>query len=85
MPMPVQNVVASARSAVNLNVGVDNIGFWQALWVGTGGTVKVDMVDNGQNITFLNVPNGVMLPVMVSKVYSTSNGTTANNIVGLNW
>lgn len=85
MPMPVQNVVASARAATVIGSGSDTSGFWQALWVGTGGTVVVDLVDGGTNVSFVNVPNGVMLPVMVTKVYSTAHGTSASNIVGLNW
>lgn len=52
----------------------------KALYVGTGGTIKLSGV-GGANCTFTNVANGTMLPVRAEYVYST--GTTANNIVAL--
>jgi hypothetical protein len=55
---------------------------FDALYVGTGGTVKVKDLD-GTDGTYVNVSNGQILPVSVSRVYST--GTTASNIVGLNF
>jgi hypothetical protein len=48
------------------------------LYVGTGGTVKV--IDNSGNTTsFTNVPDGSILPVLVTKVFSTD--TTASGFV----
>lgn len=51
------------------------------LFVGTGGSVKVDMKGTGAAIVFVSVPDGSFLPIQVSRVYSTD--TTASNIVGL--
>jgi hypothetical protein len=52
----------------------------RALYVGTGGDVKVrSLID--QDITFKNVASGTILPVMCKRVFTT--GTTASNIVGL--
>lgn len=49
------------------------------LYIGTGGTVKVRTA-GGNDITFSNVQDGSILPVLVDKVYDT--GTTdADNIV----
>ena len=87
--MPAGNnlsVSASARSAYPISLGSDTVGvLYQALWVGTGGTVIVDMADTGTTVSFINVPNGTMLPIAVSKIYSTSHGTSASNLVGLVW
>jgi hypothetical protein len=52
----------------------------RALWIGTGGNLKVDFAKGGTE-TFYNVPSGFLLPVMVSRVYSV--GTTASNILAL--
>lgn len=54
--------------------------FSRALWVGTAGNVKVDMLD-GTALTINNVQDGTLLPIRVSKVYMT--GTTASNMVAL--
>lgn len=51
-----------------------------ALYVGTTGSVKVKMGD-GNDQTFVAVPAGTLLPIKVTKVYST--GTTASNIIAL--
>jgi hypothetical protein len=51
-----------------------------ALFVGTGGDVKVTAVDGGTS-TFKNVASGTVLPVAATVVFST--GTTASNIVAL--
>ncbi len=53
------------------------------LYVGGAGNVKVDMRFNGTGITFSGVVAGTVLPIQVTKVYSTANGTTATNIVAL--
>jgi hypothetical protein len=52
----------------------------RALYVGTGGDVKVNMADSG-TVTFVGVPTGTTLAVRASRVYST--GTTATDIVAL--
>jgi hypothetical protein len=54
-----------------------------ALYVGGAGNVKVDMLCGGTGVTFPSVPAGTTLPVAVTKIYSTSNGTTASNLVAM--
>lgn len=51
----------------------------RALYVGTGGTVVVSMVEGG-DATFVNVPDGSILPVQVTKL---ATGTTATEILAL--
>jgi hypothetical protein len=50
-----------------------------ALWVGTTGDVKVEMI-NGDIVTITSIPNGTLLPIQVKRVYSTD--TDASDIVG---
>lgn len=52
----------------------------RAIYVGTSGDVKVDTAD-GDTVTFKNVVGGSILPIAVTKVYST--GTTASDFVGM--
>ncbi len=42
----------------------------RALYIGTGGTLKVTMVEGG-DVTFTNLPSGSILPVQVTKCWST--------------
>lgn len=51
----------------------------RAIYIGTSGDVKVDLVDSG-TVTFANVPIGI-LPVQAKRVYDT--GTGASNLVAL--
>jgi hypothetical protein len=54
---------------------------WTSLFIGTGGSVKVDVV-GGTTVTFANVPSGTWLYVQVTRVYAI--GTSATSIVGVN-
>jgi len=54
----------------------------RGLYVGGAGDVAVTMAEDGNNVTFVGVLAGSILPVQVTKVLST--GTTATNIVALN-
>ena len=51
----------------------------RALYVGTGGTVEV-LTLRGDTVSFVNVPNGAVLPVRVQRVVSV---TDAADILGL--
>lgn len=53
----------------------------KALYIGTGGDVKVDMGSNGTGITFKSVTSGSILSIFAIKVYKA--GTTADDILGL--
>lgn len=50
------------------------------LYVGTGGNIKVTMID-GTVCTFANVPDGTFMPTHVLRVWST--GTDATDIIAL--
>ena len=50
------------------------------LFVGSTGNVKVDTGDDS-GVIFLNVPDGTVIPLLVSRVYDTD--TTASDIVGM--
>lgn len=52
----------------------------RALYVGTGGNVRVTTV-NGDDVVFYNAASGTILPVSVKRVWSST--TTASNILGL--
>ena len=52
----------------------------RAIYVGTGGDVKVQTV-GGNDLTFSNVADGSLIPIRIDMVYST--GTTASDILGL--
>jgi hypothetical protein len=52
----------------------------RGLYVGTGGDVKVMMLD-GTALTFTAMTAGIVHPLVVIMVYNT--GTTASNIVAL--
>lgn len=50
----------------------------RALFIGGAGNVKVDTV-GGSTVTLNSISGGSIIPVSVTRVYST--GTTATNIV----
>jgi len=52
---------------------------YYAVWVGTGGNLKVDMSSGTGTVTLNNVASGQLIPIMVERIYST--GTTASDII----
>lgn len=52
----------------------------RALYVGFGGNLKVTM-QNGGDVTFVDVPTGTTLPIRCTKVFNT--GTVASSILAL--
>lgn len=88
--LPFTNPVkANAQSAYSVTPSdtADLVPGVDALYVGVTGNVKVDLPNlPGQpgrsTVTFMNVPVG-MFPVACKKVYAT--GTTASQIIGMNW
>jgi hypothetical protein len=52
----------------------------RALYVGGAGDVKVTM-QGGEEVTFVGVLAGTLLPIKVRKVFST--GTSATDLIGL--
>ena len=52
------------------------------LYVGGAGDVVVEM-ESGSKVSFAGFVAGSFLPIQVTKVYSTTDGTTATNIIAL--
>lgn len=72
---PFQNGFSIAPSnSANLNYVT------RALWVGSAGSLVVDLSGGSSNVTISGIPAGTLLPLRAIKVKATS---TANNIVGL--
>lgn len=53
----------------------------RAIYTGTGGTLIVNMRNEGSSITFSNVPAGTILPIRVTRVLAT--GTVGSGYVAL--
>lgn len=51
------------------------------LFIGTGGDVKVMLLDSTVAVTFKNIPDGSFMPIIVKRLYNT--GTTASDIITL--
>lgn len=74
------NLFYDTALAVTPSDGADLSGEpYYAVWVGTGGDLKVDMADGGAAVTLSNCASGQLIPIMVERIYST--GTTASNII----
>ncbi len=70
-------------TAVDINLSSDTTGLTHnALYIGTGGDVKVDLATSG-TVTFTNLASGQILPIQITKVYSTANGTTASALIAM--
>lgn len=52
----------------------------RAVYVGATGDLKVAMQDGGE-VTFVDVPTGAVLPIRVKKVFAT--GTDATSLIAL--
>lgn len=52
----------------------------RALYVGTGGDVRLRMLGGGE-ITLANVASGSLIPIRATRVFAT--GTSATQLVGL--
>ncbi len=71
---------ARSAEAVTPSDTVDLANVSRALWVGTGGDLTV-ITQAGETVALLNVPDGSLLPLCVSRVKLT--GTSADDIVAL--
>lgn len=71
---------SGTAAAVTPNDSADLAYIARGLYVGGAGTLKVTLED-GTNLTFGAVTAGSLLPIRVSRVWST--GTSATNIVAL--
>jgi len=68
----VDGAAVTASDSTILQAGV--------LYVGTGGTVKV-RTRQGTDLTFANVQNGSILPIMIDMVYSTGTVDASDMII----
>ena len=70
---------AISAEEVTPNDAADLTDMSRAIYVGTGGDLTVVM-EEGQTVTFANVPDGTLLPLRVSRVMEAS---TATDIVAI--
>ena len=75
------DMVYGTAVAIDISSGNHGSLSHNALYVGTGGNVKVNMGTSGSGITFSNVASGQILPIQITQVYQS--GTTASNMVAL--
>ena len=73
-------IPADNADAVTANDSSDLTNVARALYVGTGGDLKVTTA-GGDTVTFNDVQGGSILPVRIKRVFST--GTTASNMVAI--
>lgn len=52
-----------------------------AIYVGGNGNVKVDYLNGGSGIVYAAVPAGTWIKGAITKVYNTTDGTSASNII----
>jgi hypothetical protein len=74
-------VSAHRASAVTTSDSVIYAQPTRALYIGGAGNITVDMADGGTSVLFVAVQGGTILPIQVTRIYST--GTTASNMVAL--
>lgn len=75
------DMIYGTAVAIDIDSGNHTSLTHNALYVGTGGNVKVNMGTSGSGITFSNVASGQILPIQITQVYQS--GTTASNMVAL--
>lgn len=71
---------ATKAAAITGSDTVDLADVSRGIYVGGAGDIKVDMA-NGGTVTLSGALAGSILPIRVSRVYST--GTTATNLINL--
>ena len=75
------NATVSAHGADLLpHSDTQDVPVTRALYIGGTGNVHVTMAD-GQTVTFEAVPQGMILPIQISRLWTTN--TTASYIIGL--
>lgn len=77
------NVISPARNAFPITPAdaPDLLHATKALYVGTGGDLKVRLIDADADVSFINVPSGSVIAIRAVAVRAT--GTTAADLVGL--
>lgn len=57
----------------------------KALYVGTGGTITLKQSASGDAVAFVSVQGGSILPIELKNGLVMSTGTTASDVVKLDW
>lgn len=77
-------VFASARNVTAITQNDTTVQKYTAVYVGEAGNLKVTC--GGTDVTFSGIAAGTILPVEVTKVFSTgSTAFTAGTLIGLTW
>lgn len=71
---------AQGATAITPNNAVDLASPTTGIYVGTTGNLRLTTV-LGDDVTFVAVPSGALLPVQATRIWAT--GTTATNIISL--
>jgi hypothetical protein len=79
-PFPMFDVPVALGSDFNVAAQF-TAGYCRSLYVGGAGTVIAQLAGNASPTTYVAVPAGTVLPGKFTLVKSTSNGTTATNLV----
>ena len=77
------NVSASATSSGAVTKSDSTVLQFRAVYVGGAGDVAIKHTEGGSAVTYVGVPAGSILPVSGVRVMST--GTTATNMVWMDW
>lgn len=72
---------ASKAFAITPTDGVEITYVTRGLFTGSGGSITLILEDDTSAVTLINVPSGIVLPLRVKQVNSTS--TTATGLIGL--
>jgi len=76
-------VAASATSSGAVTKSDSTVLQFRAIYVGGAGDVAIRHTEGGSVVTYVGVPAGTILPVSGVRVMST--GTTATNMVWMDW
>lgn len=71
---------ASGGFPISPSDSTDLVEVTRAVYIGTGGAIA-GIMQGGEEVTFISVPGGTLLPVRLRRIKAT--GTTATALVGL--
>jgi hypothetical protein len=77
----IDNGAATKAVAITPNDSTDLATVTRGIYVGAGGNLRVLLADDTSPVTLTNVSAGVIYPLRVKRVYSTT--TTASGLIGL--
>jgi hypothetical protein len=80
-----QRIFASAQSYVAGTPSDSTQVTFSGIYVGVGGDIAITFNPNFSPVVFTAVPQGSILPVAVNNGYLNATGTTATNLVLMDW